>query len=197
MQRFYANEKKRLAGLLTVLSTVFESFQNAALDFNTQLELFLNQALVVYKELGYTDKETRIQSAKAEMALALRGTNPMTFSKQTQFKREMQQTVAFKILQSCETLLTSDFTFIEEKLNQAEELVGQILLTAYQLQLIPPEIINTDSRSTALISSFWEELSQNENIKLGQKRLLFNISIYDIYLMVDLLLDNFGAVKPE
>lgn len=187
MQRFFYNEKIKTTALINQLNAAMELYNNRHFDLDKVLIGLLKNCIQLYKDLGYADKESQVQTLMTEMVTAQRGINPYTLLKQNIRRNEMQQIVSFKILQSLELLLRTDYGAAEAKLAQAADLVSQIIVAALQAGLLTDaEIkqIKTEKEREAA----WKKLDADANISLGKKRVLLLVSSFDALLLFDDLL---------
>ncbi len=187
MQRFFYNEKIKITALINQLNAAMELYNTRHFDLDKVLIGLLKNCIQLYKDLGYGDKESQVQSLMTEMATAQRGINPYTLLKQNIRRNEMQQIVFFKILQSLELLLRTDYNAAEAKLAQAADLVSQIIVAAMQTGLLSDaEIkkIKTEKEREAA----WKKLDEDANISLGKKRVLLLVSSFDALLLFEELL---------
>ena len=187
MQRFFYNEKIKTTALINQLNAAMELYNNRHFDLDKVLIGLLKNCIQLYKDLGYADKESQVQSLMTEMVTAQRGINPYTLLKQSIRRNEMQQIVSFKILQSLELLLRTDYNAAEAKLAQAADLVSQIVVAALQAGLLTDakiKQIKTEKEREAA----WKKLDEDVNISLGKKRVLLLVSSFDALLLFDELL---------
>jgi hypothetical protein len=188
MQKFYFNENNRLNTLLTQLNSVLSKFNARDIDCDMALLNVLDAGIQAYKELGITKRESQLLSLKAEFVTAQRGVNPLTFEKQLTRRHEMITTIIFKILQSTELQMRNDLTENENRLQQAAELVGQIITAAVQGgQLTGNDIKKINTQADA--EKAWQQIGADENISLGQKRVLMLVSRFDALILFDDLLE--------
>ena len=191
MQKFYHNENAKITALLNQLNVVMMKFNTR--DFDTDISLLqcLDLSIYTYKELGRIQKESQLQSLKAEFITAQRGINPVTLEKQNIRRHEMTNTIAFKVIQATEQQLRQDFTENENMLKQAGDLIVQIIIAAVQGGLLTDvDILNIkDSKD---VENAWNKIGADPNIALGQKRVLLLVSKYDAMILFD---DLLSAIK--
>lgn len=195
MQPFLTQEADQLNGLAGTLSEVFRLYNDRKMELNESLLAFLDQAADIYNERGHQQKETQVLSLKAELVTALRAVNPLTLEKVTQRRHEMQSGIAFRVLQSVELRVRNDLEEVGGRLQQAEELLSQIVVAAIQKGLISDAAIAASTTQTA-IESLWRSLAADADIANAQKRLLLMVSIYDVLLLLDKLLASLRAMIP-
>jgi hypothetical protein len=93
----------------------------------------------------------------------------------------------FKILQALEVQLRTYYLVGDEKLQQARELISQIIVAALQgglLTNLDIKNIKTQKQTEAA----WKKLGEDANISLGQKRVLLIVSPYDAFILFDELI---------
>ena len=187
MQRFFYNEKIKITALINQLNAAMELYNNRHFDLDKVLIGLLKNCIQLYKDLGYADKESQVQSLMTEMVTAQRGINPYSLLKQNIRRNEMQQIVSFKILQSLELLLRTDDSAAEAKLAQAADLVSQIIVAALQAGLLTDDEIK-QIKTEKEREVAWKKLDADANISLGKKRVLLLVSSFDALLLFDELL---------
>jgi threonine synthase len=192
MHPFLTQEADQLSDLAGTLSGVFRLYNDRKTEMSDSLLAFLDDAAGVYKARGHQQKETQVLSLKAELVTALRAVNPMTLERVTQRRHEMQNGIAFKVLQSVELRVRNDLEEVGGSLRQAEELLSQIIVAAIQKGLISEATIAETTTQTA-IEALWKSIADDADIAIAQKRLLLMVSIYDVYLLLDKLLAGLRA----
>ncbi|MEO6071279.1 MAG: hypothetical protein ABIN57_09395 [Chitinophagaceae bacterium] len=184
MQKFYHKELKDLTTLLQALNAVADSYNKKEVTVFAALQQWLTDAIQFYNGAGKAERESRLQLLKAEMITAQRNINPITLEKVTLHRQEMQATIAFKILQAAEQSLRTEVVALEERIETASELTTQVVIAGLQAGIITDAIIKNETTQKAL-ESLWAALSANENIALGQMRILLTVSIYDVWILLD------------
>jgi hypothetical protein len=178
---------QQLTGLLRTLIDTFHLYNDRNPELNEALIVLLDAAAAAYRERGRAERESFTISLKAEFTTALRGINPITLEKLTVRRHEMQGTIAFKVLQSLESQLRNQLLEATEPLQQAENLVGQILAAGIQKGLISDAAIR-DTTTQEAIETLWRSIGSDADIALAQKRVLLLVSSFDISLLIDKLL---------
>ncbi len=191
MQKFYHNENAKITALLTQLNGVMNKFNSRDYDTDVVLLHCLEESINTYKSLGRIQRESQLQSLRAEFITAQRGTNPITLEKQNIRRHEMTNAIAFKVMQSTEQQLRQDFIENENMLKQAGDLIVQIIIAAIQGGLLTDvDILNI--KESKDIENAWNKIGADPNIALGQKRVLLLVSKYDALILFD---DLLSAIK--
>ena len=189
MQQLLHKEVQQITGLLQSLIGVFQLYNDQKPDLNNALLGLLDLAAATYKERGRAERESHVASLKAQFTTALRGVNPITLEKPASRRHEMQNTIAFNVLQSLESQLRGHFQEATESLQQAETLVSQIVAASIQKGLITDAAIR-DTTTQEAIEALWRSIASDADIAFAQKRVLLMVSIYDVYLLFDELLSG-------
>jgi len=190
MQKFYFNEKIKITALIGQLNAATEKFSAKDYHADTLLMQLLSDAINTYRDLGYSERESQLQVLRAEFVTAQRGVNPISFEKQSIRRHEMTNTISFKILQAIEGLLRSDLEEKNARLQQASDLVAQIIIASMQAGILKNDEIKKIKNQQDL-ESIWSAIGADANIDLGQKRVLLLINKYDALILFDDLLAPF------
>lgn len=189
MQKFYFNELEKIGHLNEMVITVLKKYNRKEYDTDTTLLAFLDEAAKTYQERGYTGRENQVLSVKAGYITALKGTHPMTLERITVRRNEMQLGIAFKSLQVVAELIRTDMQNIDEKINEAKQLAGQIIIAAMQNGLLDTEKISK-IKTQQQIETMWEGLSADANIAHAQKRMLLLVSRFDVMIICEEILNQ-------
>ena len=184
MQKVYYKEYQLLQHLLDIVIKALEKYNNKEYDCDNFLLTALTESHTAYGQAGLKQKESKILALKSEFITAQRGINPLTFEKVAIRRGEMQSTISFKVLHDLEEIVRTDLIETEVKIKQAEDLVNQIILAAYQGGILTAERLKK-IRSNSSMKNMWKELGRDPNINMGQKRVLLIVSEYDAYIILD------------
>lgn len=199
MQRFYYNDKQQISQLLVAFNGVSEKFSKKDFDTDKALKQLLDNAIKVYKDAGFTDKESQLQLMRAELTSVEKGIHPLTYEKVMVRKGEMKMSICLKTLQSLEQLFRGDFSHCNDKLQEARDMISQILLAALQGGLVTDKLLDSTNTESEL-QKLWKLLATDANIALGQRRVLMSVSIYDVLLLMEELIGGMlksGLKKPK
>lgn len=199
MQRFYFNDKQQFSQLLIAFNGVSEKFSKKDYDTDKALKQLLDNTIKVYKDAGFTDKESQLQMMRAELTSTEKNIHPLTYEKITVRKGEMKMSICLKTLQSLELLLRNDYTHCNDKLQEARDMISQVLLAGLQGGLLTDELLDSTNTESEL-QKVWKLLSTDNNIALGQRRVLMTVSIYDVLLLMEELIGGMlkaGLKKPK
>lgn len=183
MQRFYHNELKVLDSLLQALSRVIEKYNRRDLDLVAALETWLDNAVEGYKAAGRPERENGVLTWKSELVTAQRGVHPLTLEKVTLHRHQLQTSIAFRIMQSAAAQLQADREVCRKRLDEAGELAGQLIAAGLQSGVVT-EATLAATEGQQQLEQLWKALGGEANIALGQKRLLLQVSRYDVWLLL-------------
>lgn len=189
MTRFYTNEKTRLDKALQLMIAALQKYNAKDFEADTALKVALDEALLMYKELGKSNQESQFEALKAEWVTAQRGINPMSLEKLTVRRNEMVGTVKFKIMQRAQQQLAMDVEAVDAVLNEASTLISQIIVASLQGGLLNPELIRRAGDPDA-VETLWKNSGDDTNVMLGQQRVLLMVSRYDALLIFGDLLQR-------
>jgi len=189
---FVHQEVQQLTELLGTLVGIYRIYDDQQPELHRSLVTLLDLTAAMYRDRGRPEKESHTASMKAELTTALRGVNPITLEKPPSRRHEMQSTIAFKVLQSLEVELRGSFGEATASLQQAEELIGQIILASVQKGLISDVQIR-ETITQAAIESLWRAIGADADIRFAQKRVLLVVSAFDASLLIDKVLTNLRA----
>lgn len=184
MNRFYLNDKQKLTTAIGLFNDALAGFNARDFDADKALLKALTGTVLIYKELGKTDRENEFQSLKAEWITAQRGINPVNFEKQQLRRGELVNTISFKVMQRAGQLLNTDIHEVEDKLNEVSVLISQIIIAAFQAGLLTEQMVR-DAQTQEDKERLWGSLSGDANIAIGQKRVLLMVNKYDALILFD------------
>jgi hypothetical protein len=184
MTRFYLNEQQKLNTATTFFTQALAAFNAREFEADRVLLHALDGGIAIYKELGKTDRENEFQSLKAEWITAQRGINPISFEKVTLRRGEMVNTISFKVMQRAGQLLNIDLQETNAKIEEVSQLIGQIIVAAFQNGMLTNEQIrNADTQDKK--EALWQSLAADTNIAVGQKRVLLMVNRFDAVILFD------------
>ena len=184
IQQFYINQQSITGQLLQQVTATLKKYNNRDLDAAIVLEKTLDACIDAYSKNGKADKESRFESLKSELITASRGVNPYTLEKVQLRRNEMIKNTAFKILQNGEEIIREELKEINGKIQQAQELLSQIILAALQGGLIAQadlKNINTQAK----IEKLWKDLGIDQNLNIAHKKVQLMVSLTDITILLD------------
>jgi len=125
---------------------------------------------------------------------ALNGIDPVQLQKVKTERRALAATAAFYCLNEMHEILQTALQKVLDVLQNAEETLSQLMITALQNNLINDEIIETSS-DIDQIQQLWKNLLTNDQIKMFDKKLRLDILAQDIYLLISTIFEKFKNNK--
>ncbi len=185
--RFYYKELTEIQVLHQQLIVVYDLY----LTKNSNLHSALN-ALLVDAESYYKTREdynliSWAQSLMSELQMAKKGIHPFTLEKAATHRHELTMIACYKILQNFNEKISVETLRLTNKLNEASELLKQILLSALTLQIISMDELRQAGTQTQKVK-IWNKLSASQ---IGNQQQLISlalmVSAFDIYIIMDTL----------
>lgn len=198
MQRFYHNDQQQLIQLLNLFNEVSAKYSRKEFDMDITLKALLDKAVTRYKDAGHTDKESQARLLQAELATAERGIHPETRERVTTRRSDMKMGVQLKVLQTLEHLLREELSAANGRLQEARDMLTQILLAAMQGGILNDATL-ANAGTEAELQAIWKLLAADKNIMLAQKRILMKVSMYDVLLLMEeliALMNQQQHIKP-
>lgn len=184
IQQFYINQQNITGQLLQKITATLKKYNDRDLDAAIVLEKTLDACIAAYAKSGKADKESRFESLKSELVTASRGVNPYTLEKVQLRRNEMIKNTAFRILQNGEEIIREELKEINIKIQQAEELLSQIILAALQAGLIiQAQLKNINTQ--AKIEKLWKDIGNDPNLNIAHKKVQLMVSQPDITVLLD------------
>ncbi|OLY91193.1 hypothetical protein SAMN05444008_11266 [Cnuella takakiae] len=187
MQRFYHHEVQQYEGLLQLLNGLFEKYNTRDPDVLPALQAWLDKAIATYRGMGKSGLENMALSWKADLVTALRNINPATLERVTQHRYQMQVAIAYRLLQAAGAQLQSDLQGCRQNLDAARSLAAQLVTAALQNGVVTDEQLEAAASQEAL-EELWKDMAADAGIALGQKRLLMQVSRYDVWILLEEIL---------
>jgi len=185
-------KKKRVEELIAKLSLLNTLYIDRSVSFDTQLTDFMKESWILFEQLGESGKNSQISQLNIYFETAQKGINPQTLEKLKIGKRENVWIAAYHVLNAMSDLLQDSIMKVELEIGQATELIEQVILSAIQLGLI--SVIDLkELHSQESIKKLWENLTQNEQVKLIDIKLKFSVMQDDIIIICDKVCSKINA----
>jgi len=178
--------KQRLEEFLNRLRSLNELYVERSFSFDTILLDFIQESINFFEQIGENSNSSRISQLNIYLETAKKGINPQTLEKLKTGKRENVWIASYHVLDELSTLLQNILIELELQITQAKELVEQVILSAIQSKLISDTDLNKLHNQDE-IRNLWKSLSQNEQVKLIERKLKLSITQDDIIILCDLV----------
>lgn len=185
-------KKQRVEELIAKLSLLNALYIGRSFSFDTKLTDFMKGSEMLFEQLGESGKISQISQLNIYFETAQKGINPQTLEKLKIGKRENVWIAAYHILDGMSDLLQDSIAKIEIKIDQATELIEQVILSAIQSGLID-DIDLKKLHDQESIKKLWGNLTQNEQVKLIDRKLKLSVMQDDIIIICDKVCSKINA----
>ena len=179
-------QQKQIKELIEQLILLNGLYAKRSFSFEQQLIEFLENSLKLFEQMNKSSQSAKISELRIYLETAQRGINPQTLQRLKTGKRENLWIASFHILEEISHLLQDAIEEVDEKIDQARELIEQVILLAIQSKLIGDEDLKKLQHQEQ-IAQLWSRLSQNEQVNLIDKRLKLSITGEDIIILCDVV----------
>jgi len=178
--------KQRVESFLNRLSSINELYIERSFSFDALLVDYIKESIEFYEQVGESSSSSRISQLNIYLETAKKGINPQTLEKLKTGRRENIWIASYHVLDELGSLYQNTLMELELQITQAKELVEQVILSAIQSKLISDDDLN-GLHNQDEIRSLWKSLSQNEQVKLIERKLKLSITQDDIIILCDLV----------
>jgi hypothetical protein len=98
---------------------------------------FLDDATALYHRLGSAEAENEMLALKAQFAAARGGVHPLTLERVTSRRREMERSIALRVLLVSADRLRTDCAEVRQTLATTRDRLAPLALYAFQKGLLP------------------------------------------------------------
>lgn len=173
-----------LDGLLSKGRQVLVSYEEKDLDFAHRLKGWLQECDQFFEQHNGPVQRSKIKTLHTDFATVLRGIDPFTFQKFESNKRAQAMSIGYRITKEALLVVMDYYNKIESLLEEARQLIGQIVLAALQggvITMIELENSNTQAKLDVL----WKKIATDKQLVLVQKKVLINVSRIDALLLLE------------
>jgi hypothetical protein len=182
--KFYHNELNEIKTLQQKLIAVYQLYIDKSFSLDLQIYALLNEIIKYYKSKNEEQQITWAQSLLSELKTAKRGIHPFTLERVTIRRNELCMTTCYKIIQNVNDKFSAENTKLTNKIEEAETLLKQIVLSAIQLnEITTNEIKLADTQE--LKASLWNKILIIDGMQQHTRNLALMVSNFDIFIMLD------------
>ena len=188
MQPFVHDRLQKLQQLLAHSSAVLVKYNRLDIDLASAVGGFVDEAIAVHQKLQLSSVENALLALKAQFVSAEHGTHPDTLVRSTGHRRALVRAIALRVLQHSSEQLRNDIAEDQQRLLDARRQLQPLVLLALRDGLIPlPRRRRLSQRRLQLL---WRALLQAPDSTLAARQLAMQISVYDILLLLDELVET-------
>jgi len=177
-------KKQLLIDLIQKHSALNDLYIQRSFSLDTQLTILLQDSEKFFEQLGITIKASEISALHVYVETALKGINPQTLEKLKLNKRNNIWISTFHVLSELGILLRDSLYETEIQIQEASALIEQLVLSAIQSHLIDDNTL-LKMKDLNQIKLLWEQLIQNEQILLIERKLKLSVTQEDIFILLD------------
>ena len=153
-------------------------------DLNAEaaLERAIDTAIESFSGAEGLNTASQLESLKAELITAQQGVNPYTLEKHQLGRRQMRTAVAFRVMQNVQSLLLAEASSIQTRLQEAETIVQQILLSAMQSGLLTAQQLK-DANSQEAVEVIWKDIEKESALLVAKKKVILAVGVFDASIL--------------
>ena len=185
-------KKQRVEEFIAKLSLLNTLYIDRSFSFDTQLMDFMKESEMLFEQLGESSKISQISQLNIYFETAQKGINPQTLEKLKIGKRENVWIASYHVLDGMSDLMQDSIIKVELEIGQATELIEQVILSAIQSGLIG-DVDLKELRDQESIKKLWRNLTQNEQVKLIERKLKLSVMQDDIIIICDKVCSKINA----
>jgi len=182
-------QRKRLDELMTELSIALQIYAEASYDLDSKIDVLIDHALEYYQDAELPTIIAKLNICKCDIATLKRGYHPETFLKIEREKRNTQYSQMYRTLRQIEHIIGEDARKIKFKLDQAEELIEQLILNAMQLGRINEDMIR-NRKSQDDLEHIWKTIGEEHSLNIFQKKIVVTCTFLDAIILLDIVFDH-------
>jgi len=184
--------KQRLEELINRLSLLNTLYIDRSFSFDAQLIDFMRESEMLFEELGESGKVSQVSQLNIYFVTAQKGINPQTLEKLRIGKRENIWIASYHVLDGMSDLMQASIMKVEGEISQATELIEQVILSVIQSGLIG-DVDLKELHDQESIKKLWNNLTQNEQVKLIERKLKLSVMQDDIIIICDKVCSRINA----
>ncbi len=185
MKPFLHHDRKQLVKFLNEVADLGLAYRSRVFGAEDRLSNWLATLEEYFSQKpSGAAKVAEIARLRNYLETANRGVHPVLLQKLNKGRREMQATAIFSVLNETTVLLVAYHEKIEASLEEAQELLEQILLSALHEDIIDGLSINTAASSPRESEVLWTVLWAHPDLQLSCQRVLLSVSTQDVHLLL-------------
>ncbi|MBK9256736.1 MAG: hypothetical protein IPM42_14715 [Saprospiraceae bacterium] len=166
------------------LSVLFDLMNKKDITLDTKIIKFLNDIIDYSKKYNDQALLKNGQSWLSTILLAQDNFNPFTLEEIKLYRSKMRAGVYYKTLNEIAHYFSMKEDEIDYTLNKARELITQMVLAGFQLNVLIPDDIKA-SYTRDQLSNIWRRLKTPEQILIFQYNILLLVGDHDALLLLE------------
>jgi hypothetical protein len=190
VQPFLHDRLQRLERLLEASNIALRAYTDQALQTIAIVGDLLDEAGQAYRTMGDTGAENELLALRAQLTSAQRGIDPLTSERVATRRRELERSVALRVLLHSGERLRTDHAQVRQRLNDARDQLTPMVLYAVQKGLVA--IGDDRDVSQTELEHLWRSLLEDPESQASARHLAMSVASHDVLL---LLADLLSAVR--
>jgi hypothetical protein len=183
---FLHDRQTRCAELLDGSTAALRAYSARDLGTSEAVHGFLDSAAQEYRALGLSSGENELVGLLAQFTSAREGVNPVTSERVSLRRREMERSVALRVLEIAAERIRTDHASVGARLEQAREQLAPLVVHALGAGLVTPAADGTLTQSD--LEQTWLRLLNDPETASAARLIAMHISAADVLLLIaDLL----------
>lgn len=182
MQLFKFFKIQQLNKFLKDLSVLNESYKKKSFSFEKEYFEFADDVIKYFKQVGDALNQSETEKLRNFFQTAVEGVDPIKLEPVKTHRRAMTRIAAFHCLSRLTELLQEAIQKDQAIIDRSEEAIGQLVLSLIQAKAITEAELSENLNQDQL-EIIWYRLTQNEQVKLHERKLRLSITQEDIFLL--------------
>ena len=188
MQKILTQFTDKAMILLSDCSEIADLYEAKNPKLQEYFKIWLKKCEQLLKDYNKAE-QSKFASIRAEILAAESGVFKDSYNGKTQAKRKKSAAlIALRLKEAGEYLYTA-YNEENEKINNAKNIINQIVLVALQNNIIPSNLL-TKSVNGEILQTIWKILSSNTELKKGMNQVLAIVSFADALRLTEEALSN-------
>jgi hypothetical protein len=162
---------------------VYQSYSSNAFGFEREADELIEKTFHYYHAQNQINQANAIQGLISKLFTVRRGIHPISLEKITKDRRQTMLSFYFDVLHELEAIINENHKKIEDKLEQSQAMLKQILLSGIQLNVISESDLG-DFRQNQQTEPIWDKFDSEPSLKLYKKKILLDISKQDALILL-------------
>ena len=185
MLQFVHHKVKTINETISSFNSVQNLLAARSFQFDAEYEVFQQRLIKYFQETGNSSKEAEVVKIHNLLSTVRKGFDPVKLERIATGKREIYWGFAFHSTDTIFSILQELYEKENRKLEEAEEILSNLVLNLIQAQVLTRKSIKT-LNSLSKIENFWTDLTkQNDSVSLIDKKLRMQLISEDIFLLLE------------
>ena len=180
--KLWHQQQQQVQHVMELTVAALRMYNQKDLDAEAAIERAIDAAIGSFSGAQGLNTASQLESLKSELITAQQGVNPYTLEKPTLGRRQMRTAVAFRVMQNLQALLLAEASSIQTRLQEAETIVQQILLSAMQSGLLTAQQLK-DADSQEAVEVIWKDVEKESALLVAKKKVILAVGVFDASIL--------------